>query len=520
MLPPVTEEPEGTRPIKTRSPDRTKSVPTPRRSDPRRQGGPLDRYFKIHERGSTVERELRGGVVTFFTMAYIVVLNPIILGFAPDANGHFLGGGTGDGSNLPAIAAGTALVAGVMSILMGAVANYPLALATGLGLNAFVAVSVARQMSWSAAMGLIVIEGLVILALVLTGFRTAVFHAVPPQLKIAISVGIGLFIAFIGFVDAGFVRRIPDVAQTTVPVQVGSDGFLSGWPVLVFLIGLALVVTLWVRRVRGAILISIVATTILAMIVEGIGNIGAMFPAGGGYNSKGWGLNVPSWPSSAFDTPHFSTVGHVTFGAFSQVGVVSAVLLVFTLMLADFFDTMGTMTAIGAEAGLLDKDGTPPNTTQILVVDSLAAAAGGAAGVSSNTSYIESASGVGEGARTGLASIVTGALFLVSMFFAPLVKVIPSEAAVPALVLVGFLMMQQVKGISWDDMEIAIPAFLTIILMPFTYSITIGIGAGFMAYVLIKVVRNKSAEIHPLLWVVAALFVVYFAINPVTALFT
>ncbi len=520
MLRRVTEQPEGARPAKTRSPDRTKSAPTPRRTDPRRQGGPLDRYFKIHERGSTVERELRGGVVTFFTMAYIVVLNPIILGFAPDKNGHFLGGGTGDGSNLPAIAAGTALVAGVMTILMGAVANYPLALATGLGLNAFVAVSIARQMSWSAAMGLIVIEGAVILLLVLTGFRRAVFHAVPAQLKIAISVGIGLFIAFIGFVDAGFVRRIPDVAQTTVPVQVGTDGFLSGWPVLVFLLGLALVVTLWVRRVRGAILLSIVATTILALIVQAIGNIGPMFPAGGGYNPKGWGLNVPKWPSSAFDSPDFATVGHVTFGAFSEVGVVSAVLLVFTLMLADFFDTMGTMTAIGAEAGLLDRNGTPPNTTQILVVDSLAAVAGGAAGVSSNTSYIESASGVGEGARTGLASIVTGLLFLVSMIFAPLVSVIPSEAAVPALVLVGFLMMQQVKGISWDDMEIAIPAFLTIILMPFTYSITVGIGAGFVAYVLIKVVRNKSAEIHPLLWVVAALFVVYFAINPVTALFT
>jgi adenine/guanine/hypoxanthine permease len=181
---------------------------------------------------------------------------------------------------------------------------------------------------------------------------------------------------------------------------------------------------------------------------------------------------------------------------------------------------MGTMTAIGAEAGLLDEDGTPPNTQQILVVDSLAAIAGGAAGVSSNTSYIESASGVGEGARTGLASVVTGLLFLVSMVFAPLVSVIPSEAAVPALVLVGFLMMQQVKGITWDDMEIAIPAFLTIILMPFTYSITVGIGAGFVAYVLIKAVRGKSEQIHPLLWVVAGLFIVYFAINPITNTFT
>ncbi len=515
----MTDTPTGDQPTRTHRPDRSKAGPTPRRDDPRRPAGHLDRFFKISERGSTVEREFRGGLVTFFTMAYIVVLNPLILGFAPDVNGHYLGGGNGDGSNLPAIAAGTALVAGVMSIAMGAVANYPLALATGLGLNAFVAVSIAPQMSWSAVMGLIVIEGAVILVLVLTGFRKAVFHAVPSQLKVAISVGIGLFIAFIGFVDAGFVRRVPDVAQTTVPVQVGPDGFLSGWPTAVFLVGLALMISLWVLRVRGAILISILVTTVLAMIVEAIGEIGPMF-AGGDYNPQGWGLNVPSWPDSVFDTPDFATVGHVTFTGFAQVGVVSAVLLVFTLMLADFFDTMGTMTAIGAEAGLLDADGTPPNTKQILAVDSVAAIAGGVGGVSSNTAYIESASGVGEGARTGLASVVTGLLFLVSMFFAPLVRVIPSEAAVPALVLVGFLMMQQVKGISWDDAEIAIPAFLTIVLMPFTYSITVGIGAGFLAYVLIKSVKGKASLVHPLLWVVAALFLVYFAIHPVTALFT
>jgi AGZA family xanthine/uracil permease-like MFS transporter len=516
----VTETSSGGQPTRTRRPDRAKTRNAPRGDGPGGTSGRLDRFFRISERGSTVERELRGGVVTFFTMAYIVVLNPIILGFAPDANGHYLGGGTGDGSNLPAIAAATALVAGVMTILMGVVANYPLALATGLGLNAFVAVSVARQMSWSAAMGLIVIEGLVILVLVLTGFRTGVFHAIPSQLKVAISVGIGLFIAFIGFVDAGFVRRVPDAAQTTVPVQVGPGGSLSGWPTLVFVVGLALVITLWVRHVRGAILISIVATTVLAMVVEAIGDIGPSVAADGTVNPDGWGLNVPTWPSSIFEKPDFSTVGHVSFSAFSQVGVVTAVLLVFTLMLADFFDTMGTMTAIGAEGGLLDDEGIPPRAEQILVVDSLAAIAGGVGGVSSNTAYIESASGVGEGARTGLASVVTGLLFLVSIVFAPLVSVIPSEAAVPALVLVGFLMMQQVKGISWDDVEIAIPAFLTIVLMPFTYSITVGIGAGFLAYVLIKVVRGKSAQVHTLLWVVAALFLVYFAIDPITALFT
>jgi adenine/guanine/hypoxanthine permease len=514
MLPPVTDQPAGERPTKTHHPDRTKSGPTPRQHGPRgRTGGGLDRFFKITERGSTMEREIRGGVVTFFTMAYIIVLNPIILSGAVDKSGAHLGGANG----FTAIAAGTSLVAGVMTILMGVVANYPLALATGLGLNAFLAVSVAQQMTWADAMGLIVIEGLLILVLVLTGFRKAVFHAVPTQLKVAISVGIGLFIAFIGFVDAGFVRRTPDAANTTVPVQLGTGFYLQGWPVVVFLAGLALLIALWVKRVRGAILISILATTIIAIIVESIGNFGSIV----GNPNGGWGLNVPKWPSKIFDTPHFDTLGHFSLlGSFQAVGVVTSLLLIFTLMLADFFDTMGTMTAIGAEAGLLDEEGTPPNTKRILVVDSLAAAAGGAAGVSSNTSYIESASGVGEGARTGLASVVTGLLFLCSMFVAPLVSVIPSEAAVPALILVGFLMMQQVKGISWDDLEIAIPAFLTIILMPFTYSISVGIGAGFLSYVLIKAVKGKSAKVHPILWIVSALFLVYFAIHPITTLFT
>lgn len=470
---------------------------------------PVDRYFRISERGSTIGQEVRGGVVTFFTMAYIVVLNPLILGFAADADGNYLGGGSVPGGGLAAIAAGTALVAGVLTILMGVVANYPLALATGLGLNAFLAFSIAGQMTWADAMGLIVIEGVLILILVLTGFRTAVFRAVPAELKVAISVGIGLFIALIGFVDAGFVTRIP--GGTTVPVQLGSDGNLSGWPVLVFIGGLLLMVALWVRKVRGAILISIVTMTVVAVVVEAIGDLGRVSEKAGG-----WALTVPAWPDD-FHAPDFGTLGEFDLlGSWDRVGVVTVLLLVFSLLLADFFDTMGTMTAIGAEAELLDEEGMPPNAARILAVDSVAAIAGGAAGVSSNTSYIESAAGVGEGARTGLASVVTGLLFLLTIFLSPLVAMIPSEAAVPALVLVGFLMMQQVTGIAWDDLEVAIPAFLTIVLMPFTYSITVGIGAGFVSYVFLKLVRGKASDVHALLWVVAGLFVVYFAIDPIT----
>ena len=475
------------------------------------QGTALDRYFRITERGSTVGREVRGGLVTFFTMAYIIVLNPIILLGAVDANGDALAGG-----DFAGIAATTALVAGVLTIAMGVVANFPLALATGLGLNAFVAYSIASGMTWADAMGLVVLEGLIILILVLTGFRTAVFHAVPSQLKVAISVGIGLFIALIGLVDAGFVRR---TGAGPVPVELGSSGTLVGWPVLVFVLGFVLMVTLYVRNVKGAILIAIAVTTVIAVIVESIAKIGPSVVSPEEYNPKGWNLNVPAIPENVIDIPEFPTLGEFSLlGSFEAVGFVTAALFIFTLLLADFFDTMGTMTAIGAEAGLLDEEGAPPSTKKILIVDSVAAAAGGAAGVSSNTSYIESASGVAEGARTGLASVITGVLFLFATIFAPLVEIIPNEAAVPALVLVGFLMMQQVKNIDWDDVEIAIPAFLTIALMPFTYSISAGIGAGFITFVLVKAVRGKAAQIHPLMWVVAALFVVYFAIDPIKQL--
>ena len=494
----------------------------------------LDSYFKITERGSTVSREVRGGVVTFFTMAYIVVLNPLILGYSFDNEGQLLGGGTEFEVNIPMIAAATALVAGVITILMGVVGNYPLALATGLGLNAFVAFVITQDMTWADAMGLVVLEGLIILVLVLTGFRKAVFEAVPRQLKIAISVGIGLFIALIGFVDAGFVHKTPILPTTTVPVSLGWDGQLQGWPVLVFVFGLILLITLHARAVKGAILISIAVTTVVAVIVEKIVDIGRAgaytipvldgdgIPVAGqadstAYNPTGWGLSVPEWPDKVVDKPDFSLLGDFSlFGAWENAGVVTAALFVFTLLLADFFDTVGTVTAIGAEADLLDEEGNPPNIQRILIVDSVAAAAGGAASVSSNTSYIESASGVAEGARTGLASVVTGLLFLLATFFAPLVAMVPSEAAVPALILVGFLMMRQISGINWDDLEIALPCFLTIVLMPFTFSITAGIGAGFVSFVLLKLLRGKVREVHPLMWIVAVLFVVYFAINPLT----
>ena len=472
----------------------------------------LDSYFKISERGSTIGREIRGGFVTFFTMAYIVALNPLIIGLSKDSEGKFLGGG--DAPNLAAIAAMTALIAGILTILMGVVGNYPLALATGLGLNTFVAVGIASQMTWADALGLVVLEGLIITVLVLTGFRTAVFRAVPPQLKIAISVGIGLFIALIGLVDAGFVRR---TGSGPVPVTLGDSGTLVGWPIVVFALGLFLMIALMVKKVKGALLIGIAVATVAAIAIESAFKIGPLFNgATGAVNPKGWNLNVPSVPSKIVDTPDFGLFGQFNlFGSFGQVSAITAILLVFTLLLSDFFDTVGTVTAIGHESGLIDKDGNVPNNDRILLVDSLAAVAGGAGSISSNTSYIESASGVGEGARTGLASLVTGLLFQLTTFFAPLVAVIPYEAATPALIIVGFLMMTQVKNIDWEDYGIAIPAFLTIILMPFTYNISVGIGAGFVSFVVIRLIQGRRKEIHPLLFLVAGLFMIYFLSSPI-----
>ena len=485
------------------------STHTPTSRTAASRGSALDAFFHITERGSTLAREIRGGVVTFFTMAYILVLNPLILSTPHD--------GIAPLGTTEQIAAGTALIAGVMTILMGVVANYPMALAAGLGINAMIAYTLVGMngMTYADAMGLVVIEGVIILVLVLTGFREAVFKAVPAHIKTAISVGIGLFIALIGLVDAKVVRA------GGTPLELGLGGSLQGWPVLVFLLGLFLMLILHVRRVKGSILIGIVASTVLAAVIEAVVHLGAYNddPDAGPVNLTGWALSVPSLSGSPVELPDPATLGRFSLlGSLDKVGIVSVVLLVFSLLLADFFDTMGTMIAVGAEGDLLDSEGNPPKTREILVVDSLAAVAGGMGGVSSNTSYIESATGVGEGARTGLASVVTGCLFFLSMFIAPLVGMVPYEAATPALVIVGFLMMTQVAEIDWTDLEIAIPSFLTIAMMPFSYSITNGIGAGFLSYVVLAVARGKVKQIHPLMWLTAVLFLVYFTLAPIKAI--
>lgn len=469
----------------------------------------LDRYFHITERGSTIGGEIRSGVVTFFAMAYIVILNPLILGTTPDHEGTVLG--------VPQVAAATALAAGVMTIAFGLIAKYPFGIAAGLGINTLVAVTLVagEGLTWPEAMGLVVLDGIVIVLLAVSGFRTAVFRAIPPSMKAAMGVGIGLFIATVGLVDSGFVRRIPDAAGTTVPVTLGIGGSIGSWPTVVFIIGLILCGWLVIRRVSGGLFMGIVATTVIAMIVQAITGAGPSM-VDGKPHPTGWSLAVPELPHSLGGFPDLSLVGHVSlFGAFTRIGVLAASLLVFTLVLANFFDAMGTMTALGKQGGLTNEEGVLPDMKTALVVEGAGAIVGGAASASSNTVFADSAAGVGDGARTGLANLVTGVLFLAAMFLTPLYEVVPIEAAAPVLVIVGAMMMSQVTDINFQDFHVALPAFLTIVVMPMTYSIANGIGVGFISFSIMAVAAGKAKSIHWIMWLISALFVVYFGMDPI-----
>ncbi len=431
----------------------------------------IAQYFKFGDRQTTLGTEFRAGLTTFAVMAYIIFLNASILG-------------AGLKLDPIAVAAATALIAGVMTIAMGLVSNYPFALAAGLGINAIVAFTLpARGLTAAGAMGVIVIEGVIITILVVVGAREAIMNAVPLSLKRAIGVGIGLFILFIGFVNGGLITT----PAGGVPI-VGIK-FPTTVEQAVFLFGLLLTIVLFVLKVRAALIISIAVTTIVALLT-----------------------GVSSIPSNLTVTPNFSTLGQFNLtDVFTQLGVISALLTIFAIMLSDFFDTMGTVTGIAAEAGLAREDGSVPGIGRVLVVDSLAAVAGGAAGISSNTTFIESAAGVADGGRTGFASVVTGILFLLAVFLSPLAAVIPFQATAPALVVVGYLMFTLVKDINVADVEDGLPALLTMILMPLTYDITVGIGAGFITWVVIKVVRGKAASVHWLMYLVSLAFAVYFA---------
>ncbi|MFB6750559.1 NCS2 family permease [Streptomyces sp. NPDC056353] len=470
-----------------------KVPPSPEPPEDRRppQNG-LDRYFKISERGSTLPREIRGGFATFFAMAYIIVLNPIILGSAKDMYGHQLDNGQ--------LVTATALTAAFTTLLMGVIGNVPIALAAGLGVNSVVALQLAPRMSWPDAMGMVVLAGFVVMLLVATGLRERVMNAVPYSLRKAIAIGIGLFIMIIGLVDSGFITRMPDAAQTTVPIQLGTGGHLHGWPVLVFVLGVLLTLALIVRKTPGAILISIVVMTGVAMIINAVTDI------------PSWGLTTPEWPGNPVATPDFGLVGEVSlFGGFEKVGVLTGVLFVFTVLLSCFFDAMGTIMGISDEAKLTDGEGQMPGISKVLFVDGVAVAAGGASSASATTCFVESTAGVGEGARTGFANIVTGGLFALALFLAPVATMVPSQAATPALIAVGFLILAgSIKEIDWSDFTIAIPAFVTMLMMPFTYSITNGIGMGFITFSVLRLAAGRGRDVPVAMHVVSAVFAFYY----------
>ena len=454
--------------------------------------GLLSRYFGFRERSTDLATEVRAGLTTFMVMAYIIFVNPIILGFTG------VPGLAGKGLPFGATLTVTCLSAGLLSIAMGLVSNYPFALAAGMGLNAVVAFELVagRGLTWPQAMTVVFLEGLAITLLVLTRFRGAIMNAVPIGLKRAISVGIGLFIAFIGFFTSGLV-----VKPAAGPLPVGLGTF-RGLPIAIFLIGFFLTAWLMARRTRGALLIGILGTTVIAVLLN------ELVAGGQGFATPG----AARVPPAIVQAPDFSTFGHLDFGFFATLGIVTAVLVTFSIMLSDFFDTMGTIIGVGGRGGFLDPQGRLPRANRVLLVDSLGAMFGGLANSSSNTTYIESAAGVADGARTGLASVVTGVLFLAAMFFSPLASVIPAQATAPALIIVGFFMMGIARDIPWDDYEEAIPAFMTMLVMPFTWSITNGIGAGFVTYAAIKLLRGRGRELHWMVYLACAAFVLYFCL--------
>jgi AGZA family xanthine/uracil permease-like MFS transporter len=446
----------------------------------------LSTFFRFSERGTNLRTEVVAGLTTFMTMAYIIFVNPAILGTE------------GTGLSVPGVFFATCVAAAVACIAMGLVANFPLALASGLGLNAVVAFTLilGQGLSWQQAMAVVVVEGVLITVLVLTRLREAVLHAIPHSLKFAIAVGIGLFIAFIGLKNAGLVVPNPETYVTL--------GDLTQGPVLLAAFGLIVTLALVARGLRGAIIIGIFATGIVGMIF--------------GVVPKPEGI-----VDFTFDT---STVGGGVL-AVGQVLQLSLLPVIFALFMTDFFDTMGTMFAVAQEGKFLDEEGRVPQSRRILLVDSLAVILGGSMGASSVTSYIESGSGVAEGGRTGMTSVVVGLLFLLALPFSPLISVfggalpIPDPAGgndpllvspvtAPALIVVGFLMMTAVRLIPWDHFDEAIPAFLTILTLPLTFNISYGIGFGFISYVLIKLSRGKAGEVHPLLYGTAVLFVLAF----------
>ena len=481
--------------------------------------GLLERYFGFTARGTTFARDTMAGATTFVVMSYIIFVNPIILTGATPKFGPTLA--------FSAVLTSTCLVAGVMSIVMGVSTNYAYAIAPGMGLNAVVAYGLVAsgKASFPEAMGLVVLEGVAMVLLAVTGLRELIFRAIPLELKKAIAIGIGLFIAFIGLYNSGIVASLP--ASAGQPVTLGS---FTTWPIFVTIFGIVFTLALRAQQDssspalrflgRGSLFIGIIGTTVLATVVNSLVS-----------HHRAFGTATATWPGwhHLYSAPNFHLLGQISMHSFSstQLGVIASLVWVFSLFLSDFFDFSGTAIGVGKQAGYVDKDGNIPKFKKALVVDGAAAMAGGFASSSSATTFIESGSGVAAGGRTGWVAVVAGLLFFPFMFISPLIGMVPAQATAAALLVVGWLMIStlteaegeaegkaasKLAGIDFHDLAIGVSAAVAIMIMPFTYSITNGIGFGFILYTVICASRREWKRIHPFMWIVTAAFVLYFLV--------
>ena len=445
----------------------------------------IEKLFKLKENNTDIKTEVVAGVTTFMTMAYILAVNPSIL--------------SASGMDSQAILMATALAAFIGTLAMALLANYPFALAPGLGLNAYFAYTVCGSMgySWQIALLAVFAEGLIFIILSVTNVREAIFNAIPLQLKRGVSVGIGLFIAFIGFQNAGIVVN-SDATLVTV-VDFTADFRTAGISALLAIIGTFIIAILYINHVKGSILIGILATWILGIICQLTG-LYTVTPDAGYYSL------IPSWSNFSLGAVGL-TFGQCFKADFGAIRILDFVVIIFSFLFVDLFDTLGTLIGCANEANMLDKDGRLPRIKQALLADAIATSAGAVLGTSTTTTFVESSAGVSEGGRTGLASVVTGLLFLVSIFLAPVFTAIPGFATAPALLFVGFLMIKAVVKIDFEDLTESVPAYLCLLAMPLMYSISEGIAVGVISYVVINLVCGKAKKITPLMYILAVLFV-------------
>lgn len=445
----------------------------------------LEKLFHLKDNNANVKTEVIGGITTFMTMAYILAVNPQIL--------------SASGMDKNAILMATALAAFIGTMVMALMANYPFALAPGLGLNAYFAFTVCGNMgySWQIALLAVFAEGIIFIILSLTNVREAIFNAIPLQLKKGVSVGIGLFVAFIGLQGANLV--VNDDSTLVTVVNFRENFNTVGIGAILALIGLFIIIILSIKNVKGSILIGILATWILGMICEATGLY--VVDVDAGFYSL-----FPSW--STFDLGAIGkTFGQCFKADFGAIHIAEFIIIIFAFLFVDMFDTLGTVIGVANKAKMLDEDGKLPRIREVLLADAVATSAGAVLGTSTTTTFVESSAGVSEGARTGLASVVTGFLFLLAIFFAPVFTAIPGFATAPALIYVGFLMITSVVEIDFNDLTEAIPAYLCLIAMPLCYSISEGISIGVISYVVINLITGNRKKITPLMYVLAVLFI-------------